>query len=97
MSDKEFSLFAIFVAIAAFFWYIWEKHKSIPPAQLPASEGGPVQDLNWPMSGVPAETFTPPSLGSLTVNVPNSALNSLSNQYIPLFGFVGMAQGESFS
>ena len=97
MNDKQFDLFVIFAAIALFVWWLWEKHNSIPATQLPPSEGGPVQSLDWPMSGVSPEAYTPPTIGKLSLNVQNPGFNMLSNQYIPMFGFVGMAQGEGFA
>jgi hypothetical protein len=40
-----------------------------------------------------------PGLGlqpsNIDVNIANQGMNYLSNKYIPLFGFVGMAQGET--
>jgi len=33
---------------------------------------------------------------NINIDIGNQGLNYLSNKYIPLFGFVGMAQGETF-
>jgi len=33
---------------------------------------------------------------SINIDIGNQGLNYLSNKYIPMFGFVGMAQGETF-
>ncbi len=93
MNDKQFTLFAVVAGVALFVWWLWEKHNQIPAQNLPPSEGGPVQNLGWPMNSVPPETYTPPTIGKVSVNVQNPGFNMLSNQYIPLFGFVGMAQG----
>lgn len=37
--------------------------------------------------------FTPQAIGAQTINIDNQGLSYLSNKYIPLFGFVGMASG----
>lgn len=42
------------------------------------------------------DAFNPPSLGTVNINIGNQGLSYLSNDYIPLFGFVGMAQGVMY-
>lgn len=37
-----------------------------------------------------------PSPQNIDVNIGNQGFNYLTNKYIPLFGFVGMAQGETY-
>lgn len=97
MNDKQFDVFVIIALLAGFLWFLWKKHTEIPPTALPASEGGPVQNLNWPMSAVPSESYSPPSIGNVSMQIANPGFNMLSNQYIPLFGFVGMAQGAGYA
>lgn len=90
MNDKEFSILAIVVAIAGFFWYWWEKKHNIAatpaglPSAFPADPYGPMADYS------PPEMTTMPDL---QINIANQTPNLLTNQMIPLFGFVGMAQG----
>ncbi len=97
MSDKEFTLFAIFAAIAGFVWWIYEKHKQAAATAVPGTIGGTLpENLNWPMDSVNPQTYSPPSIGKVSMSVNNPGFNLLSNQYIPLFGFVGMSTGSYY-
>ncbi len=90
MSDKQFSIFAVIVALLFGAWYLWRRHQT--QAVTPSMGGAFPENTNWPMESVPGNTYSPPTIGSLSVNVRNPGFNLLSNQYIPLFGFVGEAQ-----
>ena len=77
---------------------------NMPPQNVPqqyADAGLPVgwddtMDGVYDNSNAGIDAYSPPDLGDLTINVQDGALAGLSNQYIPLFGFVGMAQGEMY-
>jgi len=98
MSDKQFDIFALIVAIALFVWYYWTKHNGAQAAETPGQISGAFpQNVNWPMTSVPASSYAPPTIGQISLNIKNPALSSLSNQYIPLFGMVGMAQGTYYA
>ncbi len=95
MNDKQFELFSIVVAIALFVWWLIARHEN-QASNTPGENAGAFPETNWPMDSVSPETFMPPTLGDLSLNVQNPGFNLLSNQYIPLFGFVGMAQGGTY-
>jgi hypothetical protein len=96
VKDKEFTTLAIVAALVGIVWWLYERRQAqagepagVVAGAFPASPWGP-------MDGVNPETFMPPNLSGLTINVPNQMANLLSNQMIPLFGFVGMAQGTFY-
>jgi hypothetical protein len=94
VKDKEFTILAVIVGILGLLWWLWErKNTAANAATAPAPEA---DFSNWPMGSVPDATFTPQSLPALTINVANQTPNLLTNQYMPLFGFVGMAQGSNW-
>jgi len=95
MSDKQFELFGLVVAVALAIWYYLSK-RNAQSQETPGQIAGAFPSGNWPMTSVPPSTFMPPSLGQLELNINNPNLGMLSNQYIPLFGFTGMAQGTYY-
>jgi hypothetical protein len=86
-------MFMIAVAILFLLW--WFFHRQQP---MTAPDGSPLA-YNDPQLLTYASNpgaFGPQTVnGSINVNV--NGAGSLSNQYIPLFGFVGMAQGVMYS
>lgn len=95
MKDKEFTILAVIVGILGILWWLWEKRKS---AQQSATAPAPTADFsNWPMDNVSPENYMPPTLNGLQINIPDQLAGLLSNQYIPLFGFVGIAQGTYYN
>lgn len=89
MTDKQFRdvILIGIVALAIYLW--WKKKQAAYNAQAPAdgSESGndPIVQV---FNNNPSQ-FLPPQIG-VTVNVPSA----FGGQYTPLFGFVGIAQGE---
>lgn len=104
MSDKEFTflgLTGIALVIGALLYMSSSQNANAatPSNLLPATpsslvdQGLPVP-YDSPMDSIynaNPEAYTPTTPADLTINVPNGALNLLSNQYQPLFGFVGVA------
>lgn len=87
--EKEFTILAVIVGIVLILWFWWEKRQSANAVTTPAPE----QDFgNWPMTDNLPD-YSPPQL---TLDIGNQTPNLLSQQYIPLFGFIGMAQGTYF-
>lgn len=89
MTDKQFRDVALF-GIAALALYLWFKRKqnqfnSQAPAEGSQSGSDPIIQT---FSNNPNQ-FLPPQIG-VNVNVPSA----FGGQYTPLFGFVGIAQGE---
>lgn len=64
---------------------------------IPASPSG-TEFIQNPTEAAYSPNLAPQSLsgGTINVNVANQGLQYLSNKYIPLFGFVGMAQGATY-
>lgn len=94
MNDKHFRNFALAIGSAALLYWLYKRKQSAHSMTQEAPE--PVA-ANDPMNAVYSNNpgaFNPPSLG--TINIDNQGLSYLSNQYMPLFGFVGMAQGVTF-
>jgi hypothetical protein len=77
-------------------WWVWNKnHAPIPAAQTPGDSAFPIP---WgsPMDNVYTANptaYDPPSNADLTLNINNPYASMLDSAYMPLFGFVGVAQG----
>lgn len=86
MTDKQFRDIALvgLVALAIFLW--WKKKQAVFDAQAPANSSNDPMVLSF--TNNPSQ-FLPPQIG-VNVNVPSA----FGGQYTPLFGFVGIAQGE---
>ena len=97
MNDKQFGVLGLIVGAMLVLWYLWSKHaqKAASTSGATSSPGFP-ENLNWPMQQVPGSAYAPPTIGKLALNISNPNFGMLSNQYIPLFGFVGMAQGTYY-
>lgn len=87
--EKEFTILMVIVGIVIILWYWWEKRQAASAVTAPAPEA---DFENWPMDQTP--DYTPPDVPSIYIG--NQTPNLLSQQYIPLFGFIGMAQGTYF-
>ncbi|MEL5850088.1 MAG: hypothetical protein U7M05_12115 [Candidatus Igneacidithiobacillus chanchocoensis] len=96
MNDKQFDLFAIAVALALAVWYFLSRKQS--QSQMAPGEvaGAFPSNVMWPQNNVQPQAYAPPSLGQVELNINNPALSALTNQYIPLFGMVGIAQGTYY-
>lgn len=89
MTDKQFRdvMLVAIVALAVYLW--WKKKQAEYDANAPTNGS---QSSNDPIIQTFANNpsqFLPPQIG-VTVNVPSA----FGGQYTPLFGFVGIAQGE---
>lgn len=77
-------------------WWVWNKNNPpIPAATVPAEAAFPVP-WNGPMNDVYTANpgaYQPATDSSLTLNINNPYLSMLNSAYMPLFGFVGVAQG----
>lgn len=89
--EKEFAVLAAIIGAVLLFWYLWERKQKAAAAE---SGPAPEQDFgNWPMD-VNGDQYAPQAVPE--INIANQTPNLLTNQYIPLFGFVGMAQGTYY-
>jgi hypothetical protein len=84
--EKEFTILALIVGVVIILWFWWEKRQAANTASAPAPE----QDFgNWPMTDNLPD-YSPPTI---QLNIANQTPNLLSDKMIPLFGFIGVAQG----
>jgi hypothetical protein len=101
--SRDILYFAATAAAVAVLWYVWQKNQPAPipsllsTAQTPAEQIGAFP-IPWsaPMDGVynaNPTAYDPPTAADLTVNVGNPYASMLNSAFMPLFGFVGMAQG----
>jgi len=95
VNDKEYTKLAFIALGLLLLWWLWRRRQAAQAASTQAqapttTTGDPEQDV---FTNGPAPIG---SLGDLNVNINNQGLGYLSNQYIPLFGFVGMAQGVAY-
>lgn len=81
-------------------WWVWTKNNTpaaIPAATTPSQQALPIP---WgaPMDNVYAAdptAYDPATNADLTLNINNPYASMLDSAYMPLFGFVGIAQGVS--
>ncbi len=92
MKDRDFTKL-MFIALAILFlWWLWRRRQAATVASTQPQV--PTTTANDPETIVAANGPPPlQSVGDLNVNIANQGLGYLSTEYIPLFGFVGMAQG----
>lgn len=91
MNDKNFRNLALVVGSAGLLYWLYKRRQ----AQLSATPVAPdPQTANTPIDSVYSSNpnaFDPPSLGNINITIANQGLAGLTNQYIPLFGMVGIA------
>ena len=65
--------------------------------EIPQGQAGN-EFINDPTQAAYSPSLAPQLLngGNINIDIKNQGLQYLSNKYIPLFGFVGMAQGKTF-
>lgn len=90
--------FAATAGVLWLLWWVWNKNNpAISAAESPSQGAFPIP---WgePMENVYAANptaYDPPSNADLTLNINNPYASMLDSAYMPLFGFVGIAQGVS--
>lgn len=93
MNDKDFAKLGFIGLGLLLLWWLWMRKQSrtvtaTQPQAPTTTTGDPQHDVF---------ENGPPPIGSLgTIDINNQGLAYLSNEYIPLFGFVGMAQGVAY-
>lgn len=94
MNDKQFERFLFIAAGLFLLWWLWHRKQSI----VPAPDGTPIGMINDPeliTYAANPSAFGPQTInGTVDINV--SGYNGLNENYMPLFGFVGMAQGATY-
>src|SRR5271154_2564760 len=88
--------FAATAGVIVLLWWVWNRNNpEIPAATIPADSTLPIP-WSSPMDNVYAANptaYTPPDNADLTLNIANPYASMLDSAYMPLFGFVGIAQG----
>lgn len=77
-------------------WWLWQRRLAQATQDDSIQAPEPAADPMTTVYASDPSRFDPGSLGTVDINIGNQGLNYLSNEYIPLFGFVGMAQGVMF-
>jgi hypothetical protein len=107
-ADKDrVYLYAVLAAIAVAVLYETWKHKGAGsancgiPVTLAPSEASGAFPIPWcePMNVVYCanpSAYAPPTAEALTINISCQTAAQLNNQFMPLFGFVGVAQGTTW-
>jgi len=100
MNDKNFTRLSLAIGIGFLFWHFFGNRGTLTaPALQDASNA---QQDALPGFSIPPDlaafaanpyAFQP---SNLNVNIGNQGFNYLTNKFMPLFGFVGMAQGVYF-
>ena len=99
MNDKQARYFIVALAVAGFIYWSIKGNKagSAVLIETPQTQGAavPVDPITEFFANNP-QAFTPQNLNTVNVTIANQGLNYLNDNYIPLFGFVGMAQGAVY-
>jgi hypothetical protein len=100
MNDRDWLYLSGTVIALAVLWYAWSHRAGAAPPANPSEQIGALP-VGWddPMTSVYAANpaaYQPATPGSLTLNIANQSPSILDSQYMPLFGFVGIAQGAMF-
>ena len=92
MNDKQFTRFVMAAGLALIAWRLFApKTGTLSPGNLEMQPPNLSPDLAA-FSANPAH-FMP---SNINVDIGNQGYSFLSNAYMPLFGFVGMAQGSLY-
>jgi hypothetical protein len=96
--EKQAIKIAVILGGVAVLWWLWQRQQAVAAAPgddgtdgVDNSSGASPDPITATYSANPA-AFNPPAIDA-NINIANQGLSGLSNQYIPLFGFVGMASG----
>jgi hypothetical protein len=101
MSDKDWLWTAgVGVSILILWWLAHRSSGAVGPstATNPNQDAFPVAwdaPMNGPFNANPGFN-APPTNANLSINIQNPFAAMLSSAYMPLFGFVGIAQGVAF-
>jgi hypothetical protein len=95
MDDKQFERFLAVVAILFVAWWLFHRRArgTVAPDGTPII--GVINDPELITYAANPAAFGPQTVnGSVDINVSGNV--GLASDYVPLFGFVGMAQGELY-
>lgn len=95
-TSHEYFYFAATAGVIWLLWWVWNKNNAaIPAATTPSQDAFPIpwSDPMTNVYGADPTAYQPPSNADLTLHINNPYASMLDSAYIPLFGFVGIAQG----
>jgi hypothetical protein len=101
IKDRDYVYVAATAGIITLLWWVWKRNQAPPinaapnPAETVDGGGFPIP-WDSPMNDVYAANptaYDPPTDSDLTLNINNPYAAMLGSTYMPLFGFVGIAQG----
>lgn len=96
MESKEFTKWSAIALIGVLIYYLLKRKQNISSQTIvnnPDNNAPFIGDPNL-ASYLPSPGFQPQTT-PININIGNQGLNYLNDNYIPLFGFVGVAQGET--
>jgi hypothetical protein len=97
MNDKDYTKLAFIALGLLLLWWLWQrKQAAAVQSTLPQAPTTTTSDPEQEVFQNGPPPIASVSNGTLDVDIANQGLGYLSNQYIPLFGFVGMAQGVAY-
>lgn len=94
--NREGFYIAATVGAVVLLWWAWNKNNPVIPAAAGPSDSTFPVPWGQPMDSVynaNPTAYEPPTNKDLTLNIDNPYLSMLNSAYMPLFGFVGIAQG----
>jgi len=97
MNDKTFSRFLLLITVLFLAWWFFHR-KAV--RSMTAPDGSTVDYGQSASPELLTYAANPSKFGPQTVNgsvnISVNGYNGLNQNYMPLFGFVGMAQGETY-
>jgi len=92
MDDKSYRNLALLIGGAIVLYWIFKRKNKTDYSPMPLF--GNVHNPELETYGANPSAFGPS--GQINVDIGNQGLNYLDNKLVPLFGFVGMAQGATW-
>jgi len=96
MNDATFdrTITALTIVLGLYWFLAGRKNAPLNPANIPLPTSTPLDPnmVNYMQQtgGNPPIAVSGPNMN---INIANQGLGFLSNKYVPMFGFIGMAQG----
>lgn len=101
MNDRDWMYLSGTIIALAILWWAWKQRQASQPTGANPAEASGALPVGWdsPMTNIydaNPNAYSPANPASLTINIANQSPSILDSAYMPLFGFVGIAQGAMF-
>ncbi len=97
MNDSRFDTLILSITGALIVWVLIRKTTGGNNTQILAPQSAPTDQYNIPQASMWNGSTLPVSAQpAINVNIGNQGLNYLNQTVMPMFGFVGMAQGANY-